>query len=127
MSTNPANLHVILDLPPSMNHYYFTAKNGQRIMTPKAKWWMTNAKWQLKIIAKTERWRMVEGRKVIAKIWVYWPDNRKRDTHNLHKALLDAAEGIIYDNDRWALARDMDFSVDRERPRVEMEFEEATA
>ena len=45
-----------------------------------------------------------------------------RKKSNGLKLLLDALEKAIYDNDRWALPRIQDWSIDKEQPRVEMEI-----
>lgn len=39
---------------------------------------------------------------------------------NLHKLLPDAFENVLYENDRNVLIRDMDFSLDKKRPRIEV-------
>jgi len=50
----------------------------------------------------------------------YWPDARKRDVDNQGKAIFDALEHAgVFDNDRWALPRYIDFDIDRQNPRVE--------
>jgi len=61
------------------------------------------------------------GRKVDLRYWVFWPDRRRRDAGNLLKVLLDSLEGILYVDDSAVLPRAMDYSVDREHPRVEVE------
>lgn len=65
-------------------------------------------------------WTCPQAEKVVVELTVYWPDRRRRDTHNLHKLLCDAIEGVAVDDDRWALVRDVDFDVDRDDPRVEV-------
>jgi len=116
-------LRVELPLPPTINHYYFTnPRTGQRIMTSKAKAWMEEVRQLIKLSARQHSWILIEREKVIMQIWVYWSDNRRRDIHNLHKALADAPEGIIYADDRQVLIHDADFTVDRARPRVEIGF-----
>ena len=65
-------------------------------------------------------WPCAQGRKVVLELVCYWPDLRRRDVSNLDKVLCDALEGIVYDDDRWALPRWMDFHTDRRNPRVEV-------
>lgn len=36
---------------------------------------------------------------VSVRLWLSLPDGRKRDAHNLQKALLDAMEGLAFEND----------------------------
>jgi crossover junction endodeoxyribonuclease RusA len=62
--------------------------------------------------------------KIIVRLWYYFPDYRRRDTHNTLKILLDALEDAqIYVDDRWALPQIQDFVIDKASPRVEMEFQ----
>lgn len=77
---------------------------------------------RLSVLAQTNRqgWEMTKGEKVVVEYEVYWPDKRQRDPSNLEKLLLDALEGLVYDNDKWALPRCIDFMVDRTNPRVEV-------
>ena len=58
--------------------------------------------------------------KIVILLWAFWPDNRPHDMGNLHKLLPDALENILYENDRNVLIRDMDFSLDKKRPRIEV-------
>jgi crossover junction endodeoxyribonuclease RusA len=113
-------LHITLPIPPSVNHTYFTAKNGQRILTTDAKHWILGAQSRAMERVVLDHWEMTTGEKVIVEMWCYWPDKRRRDTHNLDKLLLDSLEGVVFDDDKWALPRWMDFSVDKENPRVEL-------
>jgi crossover junction endodeoxyribonuclease RusA len=52
----------------------------------------------------------------------YFPDARKRDTHNTFKIPMDAMESIIYINDYWVLPNIIDFTIDRENPRLDLEL-----
>ena len=52
----------------------------------------------------------------------FWPDYRIRDMSNMHKLLPDVLQDILYDNDKWVLVRDMDFTVDKGNPRVEVKI-----
>jgi len=117
---------VLKGLAPSVNHMYRNAKVGRRsvkVLSTEAEMWknytiITTKQWRSK-----NKWSTTRG-KVIVKLWFYFPDNRKRDTHNGLKLLLDALEDAqVYDNDRYALPRVMDFEIDKENPRIEIEFE----
>lgn len=67
-------------------------------------------------------WQFIKGQKVVMEILAFYPDARKRDMSNMHKLLPDSLEGILFDDDRWLLIRDIDFSVDRQNPRVEVKL-----
>lgn len=112
--------------PPSMNHMYRNALvRGRRmkVLSKEAKYWADDTMilatdWRLK-----NRWSPAKG-KVIVRLWFYFPDARKRDTHNALKLMLDCfEEARIYENDQLALPQIMDFEIDRQNPRVEVEFE----
>lgn len=105
---------VKLQLPPSSNHIYVRG----RYLNKRASEWMAQAR--DKCLAATGDWSCQIDRKVVVELVVYWPDNRRRDCHNLHKLLADVLEGIVVNDDRWMLLRDMDFSIDREEPRIEI-------
>ena len=107
-------------LPPSVNHAYYTANNGMRILTDKAKNWMEEVGFFARVEMRKQKWRYSEDEKIVMELTVYWPDNKRRDMSNLHKLLADAWEKILYKDDKMLLIRDMDFSVDRKNPRVEV-------
>ena len=112
---------------PSVNHQYKNARTGRRtrrVLTPEAKQWETDIQTLATIWRASTRWKTA-NRKVVVRLWYFWPDARKRDTHNTLKLLLDAFEKAgIYTNDQLALPRIMDYEIDRKNPRVEVEFEE---
>lgn len=60
--------------------------------------------------------------KIVLDAWFYFPDNRRRDTHNSLKILLDGLEGVIYADDRYVLPRIQDWTIDRQNPRVELKI-----
>lgn len=127
-------VHLEVPLPPSVNHCYRNAmvksrtKTGaviirrERILTDLAKSWLASSAMLIKSAARSAGWKSTEE-KVVVELRVFWPDARKRDTHNLHKMLGDALEpGGVVDNDKTALLRDMDYSIDRKHPRLEITF-----
>jgi crossover junction endodeoxyribonuclease RusA len=109
----------ITDIPPSVNHAYANNRKGQRILTATAKVWVSTAGCIARAEARKQGWKCSQGVKLVMEIWVYWPDNKRRDTNNLFKLMCDAFEGVLYDDDRYVLPRAMDYSVDKKNPRVE--------
>lgn len=113
-----------LPLPPSVNHCYrrYTTKTGQRmnVMTKAGVSWTADARAIAFDARNRANWTCAQGEKVVLELTCFWPDLRRRDVSNLDKVLLDALEGVIYDDDRWALPRWMDFSTDRGHPRVDV-------
>lgn len=100
---------------------YFTTKYGKRIRTAKAKAWFEAAEELTRKAIENQGWKKTEGQKVVVNVLTMWGDNRRRDTNNLSKSLADMLEHAgVYDDDRYALMRYIDFGVDKENPRVEM-------
>ncbi|MEF2965072.1 RusA family crossover junction endodeoxyribonuclease [Paenibacillus sp. M1] len=111
---------------PSVNHMYINAyvKGRQmKILKPEAKAWLEDTVYRATQWRQMNEWSTASC-KVIVRLWFYFPDKRRRDTHNGFKVLLDALEdGGIYEDDKLALPRVMDWEVDRQNPRIEIEFE----
>jgi crossover junction endodeoxyribonuclease RusA len=104
MSGEPV-LRLALELPPSVNHSH---KNALRRNAAR------------RAIA-TARWRPIAEGKVVVELSYFWPDRRRRDTHNRIKELMDVLQAAgAFANDCQALARERDFQIDRRRPRVEV-------
>ncbi|MCG7385069.1 RusA family crossover junction endodeoxyribonuclease [Paenibacillus sp. ACRRY] len=117
---------ILLGSAPSVNHMYQNTRIGRRlikVMKPKAKEWFEEAALQAMLWRSKNMWPTTSG-KVIVRLWYFFPDNKRRDTHNTLKALLDALEsGGIYEDDKTALPQIMDYEVDKKNPRIEIEFE----
>lgn len=81
-----------LPYPPSVNHYWRTAK-GHTFISREGKSYREAVVWKLKGV------KPIEGRVKVV-IDVYPPDRRKRDLDNINKALLDAIKhgGVLIDD-----------------------------
>jgi crossover junction endodeoxyribonuclease RusA len=85
--------------------------------------------WMQENALKTNLWRNKNGwqtsqYKTVVKLWFYFPDHRRRDTHNSLKILMDTLEKAqIFVDDKYALPQIIDYSIDKKNPRVEMEFQ----
>ncbi len=115
-------LTLTLPLPPSVNAMYRYG-NGRAYKTDAAKAWAQEVGYVARSACKRQNWKCAKGRKVRLTLKAFWPDARRRDMNNLHKALCDALEHIVYDNDRYVLITDEDYRVDRQRPRIEVVVE----
>ena len=117
-------LNLILTIPPSVNHCYknFNVMGRRnRVLTPLARAWKEEAYDIANALAHREGWRMPEPEeKIVLEVFAFWPDGRRRDMNNTHKLLCDVLEAALYLDDKMVLVRDMDFSVDRKRPRLEV-------
>lgn len=118
---------LVLPLPPSVNHSHINVRHGRRLMRIRSeatRQFLVEAAWLARKWSLETRWMVPKpSEKVIVRLWVFWPDKRRRDTDNIWKLTLDSMTGILWADDRQALPRVMDFSVDRENPRVEIEVE----
>lgn len=95
---------------PSVNHIYTRmAKGRQKLIKPaenlKERWEAEAHFWK-----EAVGWEMTKNEKIIIETTAYFPqDNIRRDINNIFKLLLDAFNGIIYEDDEFALPRVMDF------------------
>jgi len=114
-------MRLITPIPPSVNHAYFY-RGGKKIKNTKAR------NFDEEVILLTRQYvkkvkKFPDKKKIICKLWYFFPDARRRDTHNTLKLLLDAVEkGGLYKDDKYVLPQIQDFCIDRDDPRVELEF-----
>lgn len=113
-----AQVPLTLPLPRSVNSLVTWSPSGTLVKRRDAVQWSRDALLVARAWRKAQGWTPTVGEKVIMRIWTYWPDARYRDTHNLYKVLLDALQGVLYDNDYWVLVRQQDFTVDPDHPRL---------
>lgn len=117
---------LVLPLPPSVNHMYRNFTKGgrrMRVITHDGQKWQQDARLIAQAWRGRNAWIIAADSKIALKLWYYWPDNRRTDTHNRSKILCDTLEGILYEDDRWVLVQEQDFDVDRSNPRVEVELQ----
>lgn len=123
-------LTIDVTVPPSVNHCYRRVKRRSKQtgkvyladqLTAEAETWLEECALRARVACRRAGWAVTpKGTKVVIELRVFWKDARTRDTHNLHKLVADGLEGVVYENDSFALLRDMDFAIDRKRPRVEL-------
>lgn len=107
---------------PTWNHLY-QIRNSRKFLDK----WALQHKEKIEILTlnwiEKHNWKKTIDRKIYVDVWVFWPDARERDCHNIDKILMDAFEDAgIYDNDTNALLRFQDFEIDMESPRIEVLF-----
>jgi|SRR5579875_35960 len=96
---------------PSVNHIYQNTRGGGKKLTQAAerlfeKWHALAHLWAL-----DNDWNFDPQEKVVLEITCFFPDKQKRDASNAIKLMMDALEGVLYQNDYYALPRIMDFQV----------------
>lgn len=110
---------LVLPMPISVNSMYLA--NRKRGLTRKAMQWFHTAQYIAKCECEKQNWIMDKGSVwYIADIDFYFNDKIKKDSHNYLKLMLDALEGIIYNNDYFVKPRINIVELDRKRPRVEI-------
>lgn len=121
---NPLNsneLLLSLPLPTSVNHAYINTRGGGRRLSAKA---MQFVKLARNITAEEivkQKWRCEKnGVWLACDATFFFPDKRKRDSHNSFKVLFDALEGLVYTNDQFVLPRVIWCHLDRGMPRLEL-------
>lgn len=114
---------LVVPIPPSINHCYWY-RAGKRIKSKVATDYCNALIERVHLFKKKSKFEgFEENRKIRCNMMYYFPDNRNRDTHNTFKLLFDAIEdGGLYPNDRYVLPHVEDFTLDRDNPRLELEF-----
>ena len=114
-------LRVVVPCVISVNALYMTTRTGKRIRTARGKAWFADAEALTAKAIEEQHWQRTEKTKVVVEVYTAWPDARRRDTNNSSKAVCDMLEHAgVYDDDRYALLRFIDFDIDRENPRTEI-------
>lgn len=100
---------------PSVNHIYVNMAKGRKRLSDPAEDLKQSWETEAQIWANDNLWDMTKDEKVVVELTAYFPkDKTKRDTHNVFKLMLDAFEGILYENDTFVLPRVMDFHTVKE-------------
>lgn len=116
-----SELHVVVPCVISVNALYMTTRTGKRIRTARGKAWFADAEALTAKAIAEQHWQRTEKTKVVVEVYTAWPDARRRDTNNSSKALADMLEHAgVYDDDKYALLRFIDYGIDRENPRSEI-------
>lgn len=101
-------------IPVSVNAMYQRAKlsSGKQgmFMSKRAKEYKELLAWKAKETAIKNKWKLfTEERFFFVDLYYIFKSKKKFiDPNNSHKIVLDSLEGIVYENDKWALTRDME-------------------
>lgn len=115
---------LILPIPPSVNASHRNVTVNKRVKTLKAKQYIEQAGWTAMAWRNQSGWQVPHpDTKVVMRVWIYWQNNRRRDADNIFKILQDSLTGILYWDDRTVLPRVMDYQIDKDNPRLEIELE----
>jgi crossover junction endodeoxyribonuclease RusA len=114
-------LSLNLPLPPSINHLHYNTRNGGKRPTEKALNFIRESRALINLEVDNQKWsKQYKGVWLYIDLVFYFPDRRRRDASNCLKILLDVMQGIIYDDDMYALPRIQSVEYDVEKPRVEV-------
>jgi len=112
-----------LNIPPSVNHSYVTARNGMKILKKDAKLFIKESQEICSLEMKNQKWKQDhENVWYYMELKFYFKDKRKRDSHNCLKVLLDALQGILYEDDYFILPRIQYVGYDKIHPRLEIKY-----
>lgn len=114
-------LKLSLPVPPSVNSMYYNTRGGGRRLTKKAECYIRDARALINLAIDEQKWvKQEKGVWLYVDMVYYFPDRRTRDSHNCLKLLLDVLQGVVYENDMYALPRIQSVEYDKGFPRVEI-------
>lgn len=109
---------------PTVNHMYRKMRGGKQL-TDMAKNrlidWRMMAEISWEAAGMTEP---IKGKNVYVDAYFVLPDKKVRDVSNVLKLLMDALEGVVYENDYHALPRIMDMRVVPNKARCYIQIRE---
>lgn len=106
---------VLKTLPPSTNHLYSRGVGGKVFLKADAKAAKEALAWEARVAYRGEP--LTGPLKV--RVAIFWPDMRKHDVDNI-KALLDALNGIVWQDDGQVSDLHTTKHYDPKNPRVVM-------
>jgi crossover junction endodeoxyribonuclease RusA len=114
-------LWLTIDIPPSVNHAYVNTRYGGKRLNKEAQQFVYNTQIIAGKMIKEQNWQ--EDRQCVwyyMDLYFYFPNRRKRDSHNCLKVLLDTLENVVYPNDYYVLPRIQKVELDVNNPRLEV-------
>lgn len=116
-------LKFILPLGVSINKLYSFFK-GKHTMTSAGHKYIRDVVPVLENAIAHQEWDMAKkGEWCIVKPTYYFPDRKKRDSHNYIKLMMDVLEGLVFENDQFTIVQEQYVYLDRDFPRIEITVE----
>lgn len=113
-------LKIVLPLGVSVNKLYTMFRGRKQISNEGKKYIRTVVPVIMQNI-KNQGWEKdVKGVWHVVEITYYFPDRKKRDSHNYIKLLMDVLEGLVFENDQFCIVREQYVYLDRKNPRLEV-------
>ena len=114
---------IVPGIPVSVNHAFLTTSSGRRILNDAGRAYREVAGWETRAAVLRDGWRW-SGSWLRLTIKIYRPNNRRFDTHNQTKVLLDGlADGLDVD-DKWYLVHEEIPEIDKANPRAVITIEQ---
>ena len=116
-------LSLTLPLPPSINTVYvFNKYIHQKVYKRSATSYITINTLLVQQFVKKNKIKAFDDYFYLAMF--FWVPRQNADSHNYKKIVLDVLEhGGLVVNDKWIMDRTQEIKVDKENPRVRIEFE----
>jgi crossover junction endodeoxyribonuclease RusA len=109
---------IICSLPPSINATYKTNRKGGFYKSQEAKDWTEACQWEVR--------KHYKHSPLTSQIYlgIDFMQKMNRDIDNGLKLIIDALQGLVYDNDRQVVHLNVRKFEEKENPRVEIQVEE---
>lgn len=113
-------LKIILPLGVSVNKLY-TFFKGKKQMTKLGHKYIREVVPVIEQVAKHQKWECAKkGEWCVIEPTYYFPDKKRRDSHNYIKLMMDTLEGLVFEDDQFTIVREQYVYLDREFPRIEI-------
>ena len=113
-------IYFSIDLPPSKNHAYFY-RRGAKIPKASTDKYVERTRKQITKEMKKQKWKKDRDHVwYYLDLFFYFPDRRRRDSHNCIEVLMDALETVLFRDDYYIMPRIQTVELDRENPRLEV-------
>ena len=119
-------LKITCPIPPSVNHYMaYRVSGGKGRKFVQAYKTQDSIRFEkefnriLNIEIKKQNWELVEEGYVIVEANWFFESNR-RDSNNYHKLILDCMNQKVFKDDKQAMERTMNITIDPKNPRAEL-------
>lgn len=96
-----------IDIPDIFIKPYVRMTQRGKYVDPQAQQYLNNQNTLMTLLRNQLQWQNAEmypkeiPLKVVMQVWTHTSQGYKADLDNILKAVMDASEGILFENDRW--------------------------
>ena len=113
-------ISLCIPIPPSKNHAYFY-KGGKKIMKGKTKKYIADIRDYVDKEMDAQKWKHDKDNVwYYLDMYLYFPDKKRRDSHNSIEILMDTLETVLFKDDYFIMPRIQSVELDRKNPRLEL-------